>query len=772
MWIDILHPTTGALLGGGPIHTATDWQFTYRLDEAGSFSFTMPAGDPKSVLVQNRRVARARSIEDGETVELGAGVIDSVEVQPGDPTLLRVSGPDLLAELAARTIVELNICEQEETYLTDNPVTLNPRGAVRWLYDRYGTTADIDLEQAYDGDVDTGGDTIRLWREADIYADWLYVGADTRFDYARIYLGSVNDREATLVGQYFDGTGWETLPALVDGTSAQNGALENCTFKQNGNITWTRPTDWTRTAPTQNTGNWFWVRFTNLSGQYTDDFILREVMVYADVPTTGGIDLIMAYAPATWVQSGYPATTGEKYLEIRGESVLAALKSLIAQGTVDADAVVREHFYLPLGLTRELEWFTAFVDSGYRAVPATLDAAGQAGVCLISQLSERTDTAEVITRLYPLTNESIPLHLTTRSAPTGYTLSTTDGYLEHNAGITAYGRIEATYRFTDISLQQNDSWYEHPAMAADALFDRALEYLRTHGTEQQFYTLDVLKAGDDIRPGHTMRVTYHEWRQGAHVVDIDADLYVTGVTLGLAGDNIHTVGLEVATIDRQPQTDTGVLVQTVQDVRRQAKTAGGTYNLSIKGSQGTVTAPVTLGDLPLNATLLRADTDLYPGVYAADIDGLTAALAAAVTGDTVDLATAIYTGDVTIGAGITVRGRGGSIIAGTVTLGAGSVLDGVTVEVSGASATALVGVYGPESGEGLLHKCTVTVANAGGDAYGVVARGGDLVLRECHVQVEGDPDGYGVATSGVGDMDVYDGEMIGSTDNAITEVTL
>jgi hypothetical protein len=178
-----------------------------------------------------------------------------------------------------------------------------------------------------------------------------------------------------------------------------------------------------------------------------------------------------------------------------------------------------------------------------------------------------------------------------------------------------------------------------------------------------------------------------------------------------------------------------------------------------------------LGSTDLNATILREGGTALHTEYAPTHAGLLAALAAASSGDTVDLATAAYSGDVTIPAGVQVRGRGGSIIAGTVTLGDGATLDGVPVTVAGDQAGALVGVYGPTSGTGYLHRCTITVTNAGGDAYGVVAQAGDLVLRECHGSATG-TDGYGVATSGAGSMDVYDGEMIGSTDNAITEVTL
>ena len=42
--IDVLD-SSGAVLGSGPITSATGWQSTTRMDRAGVFSFEMPASD-------------------------------------------------------------------------------------------------------------------------------------------------------------------------------------------------------------------------------------------------------------------------------------------------------------------------------------------------------------------------------------------------------------------------------------------------------------------------------------------------------------------------------------------------------------------------------------------------------------------------------------------------------------------------------------------------------------------------------------------------------
>ena len=111
LWIDV-EDAAGNKLGDGPIMTATGWAYNPTLDEAGSFSFRMPADDPRAALLVNKRVAHCWMADGGVITDLGGGIIDEVEVNPRDPTMLTVSGPDLLAELAGRAIPSLTVCTQ------------------------------------------------------------------------------------------------------------------------------------------------------------------------------------------------------------------------------------------------------------------------------------------------------------------------------------------------------------------------------------------------------------------------------------------------------------------------------------------------------------------------------------------------------------------------------------------------------------------------------------------------------------------------------------
>lgn len=101
----------GQVLGDGPITSASGWTYTARMDRAGSFSFSVPASDPKATLVQRKRVARAYALLGNTWTEVGAGIIDTIErqPQPDGTVILRVSGDDLIRELNYRSVLDLKI---------------------------------------------------------------------------------------------------------------------------------------------------------------------------------------------------------------------------------------------------------------------------------------------------------------------------------------------------------------------------------------------------------------------------------------------------------------------------------------------------------------------------------------------------------------------------------------------------------------------------------------------------------------------------------------
>jgi hypothetical protein len=342
-WIDVFSPgggpdVPGSKLGSGPIRAALDWESQRQLDAVGSFSFTMPASDPKAALIRPRRVVYCYTVVDVDDpaapsysaiLPLGSGIIEKIDTEEGPPLLLRVSGSDLLGELAGRTVGQLSVLKQDWASLA--PVDGVSRGAVRYLYATSST--DDELTEAFDGSTGTSTSDVTFRDDA-----YIYIGYDARFDAIRWNLGAtVNTTAVTatdnLLGQYYNELGsWASLTVTSNGTSAA-GAPNIRILEQDGDVVFTRPTDWARSTPTENSGNWFWTRWYRANGVGNNfDVNLTEITVYADVPTKGGVNLIMAHAPTAWGVSGYPDTQSAHYVAFDGESVINALITLTEHG--------------------------------------------------------------------------------------------------------------------------------------------------------------------------------------------------------------------------------------------------------------------------------------------------------------------------------------------------------------------------------------------------------------------------------------------------------
>ena len=69
---------SGSRIGKGPISTAEQWTSELRLDQAGTFSFVMPAADPQAALLANKRFVRCWSVDGGRKEEQGYGIIDRI----------------------------------------------------------------------------------------------------------------------------------------------------------------------------------------------------------------------------------------------------------------------------------------------------------------------------------------------------------------------------------------------------------------------------------------------------------------------------------------------------------------------------------------------------------------------------------------------------------------------------------------------------------------------------------------------------------------------
>lgn len=145
---------------------------------------------------------------------------------------------------------------------------------------------------------------------------------------------------------------------------------------------------------------------------------------------------------------------------------------------------------------------------------------------------------------------------------------------------------------------------------------------------------------------------------------------------------------------------------------------------------------------------------------------LAAAIAAASSEDTIWLPPGEYSGDVTVPAGVTLLGmsREDVVLTGEITLSAGSRLDTLTVDRDEDSAGP---IYGIVEGAGeimaILHKVTVNVANATGEAYAVyMENGGTITAKNCDLLAETGSSGYaGYLSDGI--LYHHGGRAVGTT---------
>lgn len=757
------HVYTPAGAEVGVLDSIWEWRSEGLLDAAGSWELTCWATDAnKGLLVEGRRVDVYGTTESGEQL-LSSGFVDGIEphMNMGGSTL-SAQGRDRLGELATRIIPNLNISERGWARMIDAAGTV--RGRVRWLRsDVEDGVQDLDRPYAYDNDAGdptqpdlTTTNTLRvggpIWND-DLQRylyEYIYIGFDARFDRVQFDVTDVGTVAGTLAAQYFNGEGWVGVADLVDGTA--DGGVP---FAKDGTVTWTMPTDWERVTPTASAGSWFWVRLYK-SGTRSNGFNVADVIVYSDVPTTNGVNLIMAYAPAGWKTSGYDATDEEAYDVISGLSVLTALERLREQVGGHYRAVNNAG-------TMEIEWFTSFDASGLTATGIGRDDATHV---LLTELTPRTDATELVTRIYP-TAPGVSLANTSRAAPAGYALDAAAGYIRNTAAETAYGRRDRVVEF-DLALQQDDSIILHPEMAANALFDKALSWLGEHDTLAEFYDASARAFREVFVPGQTITLESEATVEGVKTLDYDELVNVVAVQHELDADDLLAASLEVATVERRSATDDQVIAE---DIMRRRAASGAVIGSG--GGGGTTLAYTGGADIDVSGTVIRRKGNSFlvfnaSGALVAEYGDWASAAAAVTNGDVIHLPLGTIAGDVTLPPETEVVGRGlRSCFSGLVTQSDQSVLHNCRVMRRGDQAGALIGVLGPASGTAYLRGVFVDVVNAGGPAVGVKTQAGEVKVNDGSVWAEVttvDADAYGVYTDSQGTA-----RLMNATVRAISE---
>jgi hypothetical protein len=537
--------------GSDPLDAAGDWKLEFRAKQANL-----------DLIGEGRRFDVYGTIQ-GVERQLSTGFMDSRQTKLNlAGSSVQIAGGARLSELGHRNIPYLLVAEKQWVRLIRSDGV--QRGAVRWLHtdteDETFEWADDDRPSMYDNSSDdptqpdlTTANGMRLMAEdwdADYeqyrYHYWM-VGFDARYSQVMVNISTPCSVAMTLRAQYYNGYGWVDL-TVTDGTYVAGLG----TMRQSGVISWTIPDDWVRSTPTALSGEWFWVRFTSNSGR-SNSISIRDVYVYSDGETTNALNLIMAHAPSGWKTSGYAAMAAPAYDTMEDVSVLQALERLRSQ-------IGGHYIAVNNGGTMEIQWLTSFASSG---ITISGSAEVDATHARMSDLTPSRDLTEYVSRVYPRC-DSAELALTTRSSTGAYVLSKVDGYIRNATAETTYGRRDRAVKF-DITQQQNDSYVEHPALAANALFDLALQWLMQHDQVADFYDVSAFGFYNLLRPGQTIDVETTQVVDEDTVISISETLNVISVDMELDDGGLLAASLEVTTIERAALTDAQVIAQAISN---------------------------------------------------------------------------------------------------------------------------------------------------------------------------------------------------------------
>jgi len=222
--------------------------------------------------------------------------------------------------------------------------------------------------------------------------------------------------------------------------------------------------------------------------------------------------------------------------------------------------------------------------------------------CYIVELTQTKDGYERISRVYPYGGgvgmDRVTLASATVSAAAGYTMDTTNNYLEYDA---APSRVDAVVTWGDIGNQDDENATD--AGASNTLYYAAYNHLRKRIAANETYSIRVVGLDDPVSPGDTVRVQYRRYVDGVLAIDIDdSDLCVLESSTEIDDRGVRTVAMQLATVDMWPASDANMVVDMQRRITSLEKGGASLGIGRVSGGDGTSSDPGSLSATTTNET--------------------------------------------------------------------------------------------------------------------------------------------------------------------------
>lgn len=290
-------------------------------------------------------------------------------------------------------------------------------------------------------------------------------------------------------------------------------------------------------------------------GELTKIILTNDVVFTSDSNSPGTI-LTLANNKAT-------ASVRPNWYVVVPFLTTTSLTATIPKLTTSLEALILisdrlgEHFRMEGG--RAVRWVgpvANFADTGLLAVgngdPSSLQR--NSNVLVVQSFERVNDAQGVVTRLFPLATgvgeEPHTLANVTDPAPAGYTVNSTDNYIEDTTATASQTLHEHSHTFSDI--KPAGSATADLEAASNQLQTAAAEYLRTRKQSYDFYRLRVALNNQIIRVGQYIHTDIRRVLNQNVPIDLRDKLIIIENKVELSPDGNHVATLLCATVDRWP----------------------------------------------------------------------------------------------------------------------------------------------------------------------------------------------------------------------------